>query len=72
MVPWSARFERHFLKLKIEVARWVFQLPLADDENDVHEILYIFSLTYKRCICFYGPGNKVTLTMISPEVLASS
>ena len=23
-------------------------------------------------LCFYGPGNKVTLTMISPEVLASS
>ena len=41
-----ARFERHFLKLKIEVARWVFQLPLADDENDVHEIYKIFSLTY--------------------------
>ena len=48
-----ARFERHFLKLKIEVARWVFQLPLADDENDVHEIYNIFSLTYIYSIYIY-------------------
>ena len=35
-------------------------------------MLHMMFSKYILYICFYGPGNKVTLTMISPEVLASS